>query len=857
MELNVADHTLLRWQLRKATRDRAPELASDFLLSSNSSASNSSLEIETWMLDTSTQLGTEILPAPDWLATKVKRLDKGYDVWHRYGRLTPQARNAITSFIRYKNSESEFEWGLFFIGAPYRSLRSKLFGLITSEQMPLIIYRRNESNEVPSEQSSQSRLNAERVLHPPGSAMPNVSLDESSTSTRPGRLLSHADQVFEIPNGRRDSLQLVRPRVSFADRPGRDLITKPGVTANNPKSEPEKGEQIRTIETQKNTKKYGQRPRDYSDEIIEIVPRDDPNRSIGRGSDRTEEIIIRREDTLPRNRTYPRNHGPVGEQRVIEEMNMSRPQMYRRSSRESDSDASSMLRIRRRDTAESQSRYRSRVNRDRSREDSDGLKMMIRSDDALKQRRPRRQMNRNSREHTDVILRNPPSRRQDEGKLLSLDEAKMEATNSHKAGELFARRTGRAMSKERSEERLRPFLRTNSNQRDSLVLPDRDRRSRRRETRDSVDERTFSRRSTAPQFDHRDYASGEGLRNAEDNRALVLYEGGSRAGKSPFERSRAGKRIRTWESDEDGSPSARIQIVSRDRIPYQTGRTWASLPGRNLSVMHEGDASSEDDYDPFHDLASGKAALTSRVPELSDDELITQTLKRYTTFTGDEIPGASLAASAGLQPTTGHVAEAGSVHNPRAGLDKESSSLKSVNNPDQLTGRLDTLSATEPDIPTTQIFSSPPGRSYTRVDSPSKAARQAQSDHDEIETDINNHIRDQNVPATEIEKHSMKSSSQRSSKELRKLDSNNRVVEEETSSLKDADKKAIPPNARWTKVDRKLVSPEALIWGNERFEEREDYLVVLRVLTREEIERYALKTIEIKKETNIDRSNNE
>ncbi|KAL8790279.1 MAG: hypothetical protein Q9195_006437 [Heterodermia aff. obscurata] len=57
---------------------------------------------------------------------------------------------------------------------------------------------------------------------------------------------------------------------------------------------------------------------------------------------------------------------------------------------------------------------------------------------------------------------------------------------------------------------------------------------------------------------------------------------------------------------------------------------------------------------------------------------------------------------------------------------------------------------------------------------------------------------------------------------------------------------SIPSNARWTKIDRRLVSPQALDFGNERYEERQDYVIVLRVLTKEEIELYALKTQELR-----------
>ncbi|KAE8445214.1 hypothetical protein EG329_013586 [Mollisiaceae sp. DMI_Dod_QoI] len=52
--------------------------------------------------------------------------------------------------------------------------------------------------------------------------------------------------------------------------------------------------------------------------------------------------------------------------------------------------------------------------------------------------------------------------------------------------------------------------------------------------------------------------------------------------------------------------------------------------------------------------------------------------------------------------------------------------------------------------------------------------------------------------------------------------------------------KYIPPGARWTKISRKLVNPEALEVGKERYEARDDFVIVLRVLSgQEEIQDYA------------------
>ncbi|KAL4788672.1 hypothetical protein BJX76DRAFT_315382 [Aspergillus varians] len=71
-------------------------------------------------------------------------------------------------------------------------------------------------------------------------------------------------------------------------------------------------------------------------------------------------------------------------------------------------------------------------------------------------------------------------------------------------------------------------------------------------------------------------------------------------------------------------------------------------------------------------------------------------------------------------------------------------------------------------------------------------------------------------------------------------------VREGVAPLKDAHKKGIPPGARWTKIDRRLVNPAALEAGQERFEERSEHVIVLRVLSKEEIQAYAVKTQEIR-----------
>jgi hypothetical protein len=75
-------------------------------------------------------------------------------------------------------------------------------------------------------------------------------------------------------------------------------------------------------------------------------------------------------------------------------------------------------------------------------------------------------------------------------------------------------------------------------------------------------------------------------------------------------------------------------------------------------------------------------------------------------------------------------------------------------------------------------------------------------------------------------------------------------VREGVAPHKDDKKKAeVPTGARWTKINRALVNPEALTIGKERFEVRDDFVIVLRVLSKEEIQAYATATAQLRGES--------
>ena len=76
-------------------------------------------------------------------------------------------------------------------------------------------------------------------------------------------------------------------------------------------------------------------------------------------------------------------------------------------------------------------------------------------------------------------------------------------------------------------------------------------------------------------------------------------------------------------------------------------------------------------------------------------------------------------------------------------------------------------------------------------------------------------------------------------------------VREGVAPHRDMPKKAVPANARWTKINRKLVSPESLRQDGIRFNEYVDHVIVLKVMDLEEIEKYTRKTAEIREKRQL------
>lgn len=142
-----------RWRSKKSTRESSLEASLNFMLPYSSTGSNAKLEIETWLIDCSSNQSIEVLPSTEWLLAKMKTTRKAQDVWSRFAKLGPHWRNRIFAFLDHRRRESP-DWTLYHLEIPQKWSRTRLFSQRHDEQLiQLILCRRkvnDEDNEMPS-----------------------------------------------------------------------------------------------------------------------------------------------------------------------------------------------------------------------------------------------------------------------------------------------------------------------------------------------------------------------------------------------------------------------------------------------------------------------------------------------------------------------------------------------------------------------------------------------------------------------------------------------------------------------------------------------------------------------------------
>ena len=151
----VADSAIQRWRSKRFTRESSPEPSLNFVLPESSTGPSTKLEIETWLIDVYSDRSTKFLPSADWLIAKLKTIKKDQDVWSRFANLRPHWRNAILEFLKF---EKKSEWILYHLDVPKKLSRTRLFGQRRDEQLvQLVLCRRRMNDEDGDMQKSRSK----------------------------------------------------------------------------------------------------------------------------------------------------------------------------------------------------------------------------------------------------------------------------------------------------------------------------------------------------------------------------------------------------------------------------------------------------------------------------------------------------------------------------------------------------------------------------------------------------------------------------------------------------------------------------------------------------------------------------
>ena len=147
----VADRAIQSWRPKKSTRTSSTEKSLSSLTSESSIGPQSELQFETWLIDLCTNRSTEIVPSADWLTAKMKT-KKNRDVWRSFASLTPHWRIGILSFLEDRRQENP-NLTLYHLEIIQGWSRRKLFGQKGADQLIQLILLEPKVNDQDSDMS--------------------------------------------------------------------------------------------------------------------------------------------------------------------------------------------------------------------------------------------------------------------------------------------------------------------------------------------------------------------------------------------------------------------------------------------------------------------------------------------------------------------------------------------------------------------------------------------------------------------------------------------------------------------------------------------------------------------------------
>ena len=142
----LADFAIRRRRSKRSTRESSSDSSLSSVLYENRSGPHPKLEFETWLLDHFTHQSTELLPSNDWLLEKSKSVKKEQEVWSRFARLRPYWRSRIFTFLSEHSA-----WTLYHLEVSQKSPRTRLFGQKHDDQSMLLVLCRRRVDDQDSD----------------------------------------------------------------------------------------------------------------------------------------------------------------------------------------------------------------------------------------------------------------------------------------------------------------------------------------------------------------------------------------------------------------------------------------------------------------------------------------------------------------------------------------------------------------------------------------------------------------------------------------------------------------------------------------------------------------------------------
>ena len=146
----VADLGVQRWRSKKSTRESSSEPSLSSMLSESSTAPRPQLEFQTWLIDFCTNEETEVFPSAEWLIAKLKTIKKDQDVWNHFAKLAPHERHRILAFLKHHRREDQ-EWTLYHLQISRRHSLTRFFSQRRDEQLAQLILCRRRVNDQDSD----------------------------------------------------------------------------------------------------------------------------------------------------------------------------------------------------------------------------------------------------------------------------------------------------------------------------------------------------------------------------------------------------------------------------------------------------------------------------------------------------------------------------------------------------------------------------------------------------------------------------------------------------------------------------------------------------------------------------------